>query len=151
MIDYDDDESIDRDPRWHEIQLKVKADKDFRAEIGMVLQFHGKDMADLEALVVRHKMLDELNAEECDYEGPYCVDCGVDTVKINEYYNVKDRVWELTGLGPDDGMLCIGCLEDRIGRKLQPEDFGYCLINWDRLYLRSARFHDRLGWGPYAE
>jgi hypothetical protein len=43
-----------------------------------------------------------------------CVDCAVDTAAIGEYYMVWPDVWERGALAPDDGMLCVGCLEDRI-------------------------------------
>jgi hypothetical protein len=61
------------------------------------------------------------------YRGRFaCIDCGVDTrsaTGIDEYYAVHDDVWAATGLAPRDGMLCIGCLERRIGRRLEPKDF----------------------------
>jgi hypothetical protein len=56
-----------------------------------------------------------------------CRDCGRDTAR--EYYKVHDSVWAQTGLGPKDGELCIGCLEKRIGRRLQPQDFPPANIN----------------------
>jgi hypothetical protein len=40
-----------------------------------------------------------------------------------EVYTVRDSVWKATGLEPYGGCLCIGCLENRIGRKLKPRDF----------------------------
>jgi hypothetical protein len=40
-----------------------------------------------------------------------------------EIYRVKDKVWRKAGMGQFDGCLCIGCLEQRIGRKLKPKDF----------------------------
>jgi hypothetical protein len=49
-----------------------------------------------------------------------CVDCRADTRILNEYYMVHDHVWPI---GKFDGMLCIGCIEKRIGRQLVPEDF----------------------------
>jgi hypothetical protein len=36
---------------------------------------------------------------------------------------VKDEVWAQTGLAPDGGTLCVGCIEKRLNRKLQPNDF----------------------------
>jgi hypothetical protein len=78
-----------------------------------------------------------------------CVDCGVNTApglrtrvemetafragadSVNmtftdqsEVYTVKESVWKRTGLAPYGGCLCIGCLENRIGRKLTPKDFS---------------------------
>jgi hypothetical protein len=51
----------------------------------------------------------------------HCLDCAVDTVALGEYYMVRDEVWEQAA--GDDGMLCIGCLEKRLGRRLEPRDF----------------------------
>lgn len=57
-----------------------------------------------------------------------CMDCKANTLDLNEYYMVHDEVWEQAV--PDrDGMLCAGCLCDRLGRKLLPEDFTDAPIN----------------------
>lgn len=58
-----------------------------------------------------------------------CVDCKVNTAANDEYYMVHSHVWKQTGLGPHGGMLCIGCLEERIGRKLTSADFTDAPIN----------------------
>ena len=77
-----------------------------------------------------------------------CVDCGFDTNAGDEYYMVSTPVWLAAGMRHDhrsgDGMLCIGCLEGRLGRRLQPNDFPDYPINrgWFRY---SARLADRLG------
>jgi hypothetical protein len=52
-----------------------------------------------------------------------CVDCGKDTSNSGEYYSVSDDVWDASGIAPDGGMLCLTCLETRIGRLLTAEDF----------------------------
>jgi hypothetical protein len=52
-----------------------------------------------------------------------CIDCDVDTFAIDEYYLVRDELWELSGGG--DGMLCLVCLAARIGRPLVREDFTH--------------------------
>jgi hypothetical protein len=70
---------------------------------------------------------------------PHCVDCDTNTNAIDEYYMVHDVVWPLDG----NGMLCIGCLEARIGRRLKPADFTGAAINHDD-YERSARLASRL-------
>jgi hypothetical protein len=70
-----------------------------------------------------------------------CVDCGVDTINAREYYIVRDEVWPLDPCG---GMLCVGCLEERIGRRLTPADFTDCPLNTnDR--RSSKRLRSRLG------
>jgi hypothetical protein len=59
---------------------------------------------------------------------------------------VTDQVWERSGLAGDDGMLCIGCLEQRLGRMLHAKDFKDVPINQlaDMTDDASARFLDRL-------
>ena len=68
-----------------------------------------------------------------------CCDCGVETFDIDEYYMVNHDVWAAANghtcaaLGcfakPRDTyhlhprMLCIGCLETRLGRQLCRDDF----------------------------
>jgi hypothetical protein len=76
-----------------------------------------------------------------------CVDCGVNTAPgcpnrkemelalalhggaksvitaESEVYTVTPEVWRATGLEGCGGCLCIGCLEKRIGRRLNPDDF----------------------------
>jgi len=42
---------------------------------------------------------------------------------------VHDHVWIQTGLAPSGGMLCVSCLEKRIGRTLVPSDFSNYPIN----------------------
>jgi hypothetical protein len=79
---------------------------------------------------------------------PRCVDCGVDVHEIGEYYMVHDTVWNSAWLGRyrsplDDGQLCIGCLEKRIGRSLMYCDFTDAPVNTER-NLRSDRLRDRL-------
>jgi hypothetical protein len=52
----------------------------------------------------------------------HCLDCDVHTSAIGEYYMLRDEVW--LEANPDgDGMLCVGCLEKRLGRRLEPTDF----------------------------
>jgi hypothetical protein len=60
-----------------------------------------------------------------------CDDCGLDTTPCKrhrrdwgraEWYTVHDRVWKRADMLPS-GHLCIGCLEQRLGRRLQPGDF----------------------------
>lgn len=82
-----------------------------------------------------------------------CADCGIDTAppigqgrdrKIGrwEHYMVHDHIWKEFGVG--DGFLCIGCLEDRLGRKLTPLDFIDLPINKLHPY-DTPRLRDRKG------
>jgi hypothetical protein len=78
-----------------------------------------------------------------------CRGCGADTLQ-DEYYMVHDAVWTgEAGMASEGGMLCIGCLETRIGRRLVPADFKDAPINTDEDHdwARSDRLLDRLGRG----
>jgi hypothetical protein len=60
-----------------------------------------------------------------------CADCGVGTIRLGEWYMVNDDVWEQAWCGrrkwwhalPGQEVLCIGCLERRLGRTLVAGDF----------------------------
>jgi hypothetical protein len=79
-----------------------------------------------------------------------CLDCGVNVIKIGEYYMVNSEIWtDQLDLEWYDN-LCIGCLEKRLGRKLQNEppvlDFSYLpQYEWLRQYPLSERLADRYG------
>jgi hypothetical protein len=53
----------------------------------------------------------------------HCVDCDKDTDKSGEYYMVRDEVWAASKIEPHGGMLCLRCLERRIGREIDGADF----------------------------
>jgi hypothetical protein len=57
-----------------------------------------------------------------------CLDCSCDTGKIGEHYMLKDEIW-LSIVKSNKGMLCISCLESRLGRELTPNDFNNSHIN----------------------
>jgi hypothetical protein len=81
-----------------------------------------------------------------------CIDCGANTAPGNltraelagafsvlsanktpnlhfdedtEIYTVRKTVWKAAGMEPMGGCLCIGCLENRLGRRLRPKDFQH--------------------------
>ena len=60
-----------------------------------------------------------------------CTDCGIDTTAptTTEWYMVKHDVWAESGM-PEEGFLCIGCLERRLGRILDSDDFFRCKLNY---------------------
>jgi hypothetical protein len=83
-----------------------------------------------------------------------CVDCGLGTMTADEWYMVKEEVWELAWIGrrkswhrvPGMQVLCVGCLEARLGRKLTPADFTGAPCNDPyRGHAMSARLRARLG------
>lgn len=79
----------------------------------------------------------------------YCMDCKVHTGTLNEYYMVHDDIWLFAN--PDDfGMLCVSCLETRLGRMLTPADFTDAPVNGD-FGKKSGRLRDRLGHGKQKE
>lgn len=78
-----------------------------------------------------------------DDDGFNCVDCRINTWVINEYYMIRNNLW--SKYGPQDGMLCIGCLEKRMGRKLTPNDFTNAPVNNDLRDVHSPRLGNRLG------
>jgi hypothetical protein len=66
-----------------------------------------------------------------------CCDCGLGTNVAREWYMVHDDVWKLAWAGrrkpwhalPGQSVLCIGCLEQRIGRTLCAADFADAVVN----------------------
>jgi hypothetical protein len=58
-----------------------------------------------------------------------CIDCGLDTATAGECYMVHSRLWLAAGMEPWGGYLCVGCLEARLRRKLEPGDFTDSLLN----------------------
>lgn len=71
-----------------------------------------------------------------------CTDCAACTLCTDEYYMVTDQVWRTVA---DRGMLCIGCLEARLGRELTASDFTDCLLNISRIaFPKSERLAARL-------
>lgn len=72
-----------------------------------------------------------------------CQSCGVNTGEIGEYYMVHDFIWQEAG--DLEGMLCIGCLENQIGRKLTPLDFPPLPVNIGPFFPRSELLNDRQG------
>jgi hypothetical protein len=82
-----------------------------------------------------------------------CADCGVGTNTNGEWYMVKKSVWQLAWIGrrksyhgkiPGQEILCIGCLENRIGRTLMRQDFTDAPINDPNDSHISRRLRDRL-------
>ena len=58
---------------------------------------------------------------------------------------VEDEVWysAITARSKPD-MLCIGCLEQRLGRLLTKDDFSDAPLNEEEFLIRSERLKTRL-------
>jgi hypothetical protein len=98
--------------------------------------FEELKLTKLELATLCAQTVDALGRSECRW-------CGVDTGEIHEWYMVSDEIWDR--YGPANRCLCIGCLEDRLGRRLQPEDFKDVPVNSDTDRHRSDRLLNRLG------
>ena len=70
-----------------------------------------------------------------------CLDCKTDTK--HEHYFVNLDLW-MNAVGSKTGMLCVGCLETRIGRKLNKSDFTNCTINDVKFGQKTMRLIDRI-------
>jgi hypothetical protein len=80
-----------------------------------------------------------------------CNDCGDNTSTKGEYYMVHDHVWNKAvnkGGMKDDHMLCVGCLEKRVGRKLHKGDFTDAAVNTRPFGVHSDRLTDRMNREP---
>lgn len=88
-----------------------------------------------------------------------CMDCGIDTAGSiqprtpSEYYMLHYKLWEEAVAKPDRGrMLCIGCVETRLGRKLTKADFhpgknnngGINSLDYTNPAPKTERLVDRL-------
>lgn len=95
-----------------------------------------------------------------------CKDCGLDTHEECEYYMIQHELWDsllekeeiirtipwydregslIRMVHLNNVMLCVGCVEERLGRQLMPEDFTSCPVNDDKRNLRSRRLCNRMG------
>lgn len=57
-----------------------------------------------------------------------CMDCKQDTGRMGEHYMLVDATWQLAH-NSNKGMLCVGCIEKRLGRKLRHQDFNDSHVN----------------------
>src|SRR5262249_51890611 len=74
-----------------------------------------------------------------------CIDCGGDYDEFG--YMITDAVWAASGLVPNGGLLCIGCIERRLGRRLTRADFKLTAFRGvnEQPSSRSLRLRNRLG------
>jgi hypothetical protein len=81
-----------------------------------------------------------------------CADCEAGTHTLGERYMVRDEVWRQAWKGRDKAwqhapgqmVLCVGCLEQRLGRKLIATDFAAVPLNDPSEFHMSPRLLDRL-------
>ena len=79
-----------------------------------------------------------------------CADCGVGTFTLDEWYIVKDPIWSQAWAGRlkpwhalrGQQILCIGCLEARIGRTLMACDFTDAPVNDPDRFVMSERLRE---------
>ena len=95
----------------------------------------------------RERWLELANNAYDIFESFLCLDCGSNTAPggdgLDEYYMIENEVW--CSVNPSgEGMLCVGCLEDRLGRKLSPEDFTDCPLNKGNKVNSSPRLMSRI-------
>lgn len=72
-----------------------------------------------------------------------CLDCGNNTSQMKEHYFVRTPLWNSAGMG-EVGMLCVGCLEGRLGRLLTAQDFTTAHINNPKRNSMSDRLRSRI-------
>jgi len=90
-------------------------------------------------------------AAHARFSSPYCLDCDANALAIGEFYWVFSHVWEAAirrssrRPAPHSCMLCLGCLEIRIGRRLTPADFVDDSVNNNFDASKSQRLLDRSG------
>jgi len=77
-----------------------------------------------------------------------CDDCDTDTAISREYYMVKGSVWKLAARRLTTRILCVECLEKRIGRTLDSSDFSDAPINHREPSRYSPRLWARLNTCP---
>ncbi len=70
-----------------------------------------------------------------------CGDCGKST--LNEYFMLKHALWR--SLDVKCPLLCIMCIERRLGRELTPDDFLDCPLNQHPFKNSSKLLLRRLG------
>ena len=63
----------------------------------------------------------------------------------SEVYFVRNVIWMKAGMKPWGGCLCVGCLEQRLGRRLKPKDFDHDHIFNSPRIPGTGRLLDRRG------
>ena len=68
-----------------------------------------------------------------------CADCGIDTLRRGaaDFYMVRTELWRRYGVAR--GLLCLACLELRLGRPLEIADFNACPVSIPAVGLLVGR------------
>lgn len=78
----------------------------------------------------------------------HCMDCGKDTDAAQEYFALQDDLWRRIVRRPHrTGMLCLACVERRLGRSLNRADFKPVPVN-DRQAQVCTALATRLAMPP---
>lgn len=75
----------------------------------------------------------------------YCSKCETNVKQLGEYdYKLKSEIW--LRIANSSNLLCLGCLELLLGRRLKSGDFSDDPINWKpfKRVRKSARLLNRL-------
>jgi hypothetical protein len=122
------------------VSLTIAEDNSYKLEV--VRHFQQKRGS---GAVADHRLAQRIARLAGENDDGFCADCGQHVSLLKEYYHVHDEVWAAAKTDDAESMLCIGCLEARIGRTLEPSDFSDAPINYPGFVKRSARLSDRLG------
>jgi hypothetical protein len=88
--------------------------------------------------ILRFDNLNE-SSEDSVRKNFICVDCGKDTWKDDkDYYMIKNDMWDKYGVG--EKMLCMKCIETRLGHKLTRADITDCPLN--RMNYYTSKLFD---------
>jgi hypothetical protein len=125
--------------REHSATIKVRAASQAEAdELALAMYWErGDGPLGLSAPWVEHEPRD--SDPEID-TWDRCVDCRENA----GYYMVSDELWAASGLKPHDGMLCLSCLEQRIGQPLTLDDFT-AIVPSQEAWERHVAQRDRRG------
>lgn len=77
------------------------------------------------------------------FEDFKCITCDINTFYIHEYYMIQDDLWKKVN-PKKKGMMCIGCVELKLGRTLTSGDFPDYPVNSLNFFRQSERLVNRL-------
>jgi len=63
-------------------------------------------------------------SDHADAPPSYCGDCGANVALLGEWCMLEDAIWQHATRNTPALFLCVGCLEERLERRLTPDDFN---------------------------